>query len=495
MPQNTSLGSKEMTDLSLRPRTEAFLRRWKAMVRDRPRGTGYDLTASRQVAFLERVDAFVQDPAAETFDAIWTEDVAVEHANPGGPLLRSAFDGDIDELATFVETLRTADTYDPGWEDRLQWQYALWECYTRTNHAVPVIVTSESLDALAWLGEQPNGSFADRLATMKQFASCYSKVVGHATADTAHGVDPKTELDVLFRLIETVDSDDIVSELDGPHAEFYRVLYGGSSMAGGRSGPVRLTDIGPVVRAYARGVENGAYEEPSRPEYWGGTHWETWKDSYATHVENEVRGRFVLDDLSPGEIEPLFDILTTTDGAELSKPVVTYLMGSQWGQYTWNDVVDHFRNNPAEASRMLSMFFDESAHVVDRLSAFRQHTIHITESEGRNPGSIERMATSLLMFAFPDEHVGLPPARTKTFLEAYTTLPKYKSGFRPRQYWTVIVPLRSLRDELQYALDQREEEYTVTMLDIHSLIWIYGSKGSPEPRHLPDDEPDHMQNA
>lgn len=477
-----------MPDIRLRPRSDSLLRAWGTMVREEPSGPGFDFVRPRQTVFEERLEAFREDPRPETFDAIWSSEAAVEHANPGGELFRNTFDGDVPDLASFVDTLRTAAEFNRFWEERTAWTWALWELYTRANDSVPAILTSQSAEALSWFGVSLSGDFRDKMRTLERFRDRYVDVVGHATAGTSHAVPIRTELDELFRAVETVGPDDIAPQLKGPHGDFYRYLYGGSGTEGERTEPVSFDDVASVVRAYAWGEANDAYDRPDEPEYWGGTYWENWKETYADHVRTEIREQFALDDLSPDEIDPLFEAITDAEGSDLGKPVARYVMGSQWGQYTWNDVVSHFREHPAEASRVLSLFFDDSVPVVTRLEAFKDHTIHLTETEGRSPGSIERMATSLLMFTEPDEHLGLPPKRTRTFLEATSTLPDYRSGFRPRQYRTIINPLRGVRDRIAATLRDRGVDATVTMLDVHSLIWIYGGEGAPTADELPPED-------
>lgn len=476
-----------MPRLTLRPRTESLLRAWKSMIQQAPNGTGYNLTHPRQEEFQHRVETFRDNPSTEAFDAIWTPEAAVEHANPGGQMLRITFDGDIDDLVEFVNSVASATEYNHHWEDTLTWSWALWELYTRLNESVPVVLTEQTTGALGWLGAKPSGDFRSRMQTLQEFRDHYTTIVGHPTEDTAHHVSIKTELDEFFRALQSLDREDIAAQVKGDHGEFYKALYGGTGSAQiDTQNRVELSDIGTVVRAYAYGEANDAYDTGSRTEYWGGGYWENWKQSYATHVQTEIRDKFTLDELSPAEIEPLFEAITTTEGSELDKPVATYLMGSQWGQYTWNDIVDHFTENPVEASQALSVFFDESRPVINRLDAFKEHTIHLKETEDRSPGSIQRMATSLLMFSNPKEHLGLPPARTKEFLGDKSTLSNYKSAFQPQQYRKIIGPLRGLRDEIERQVRDYGSDNPVTMLDVHSMIWIYGGEGEPQSNHLPD---------
>lgn len=473
-----------MSSLTLRPRTDPLLRAWKNMIQNEFSGTGFEFRSPQQIKFKDRVDAFCSDPSSKSFDEIWTTETAVEHSNPGSEMLRTTFDGDIDELAAVIQMIRSAPEYNQHWEQRFTWSWALWELYTRLNESVSVVLTSESSAALSWLGAPTSGTFRERIQVAEQFREHYCSIVGHPTQETPHETPIKTELDELFHAIQTLTKDDLAAEIKGPYGEFYRYFYGGSRTDGGRTGSVELFDIASVVRAYASGEANDAYDKPKKPEFWGGTYWENWKEEYAEHVRTEIREQFTLDDLSPEEIAPLFKAITTAEGSDLSKPVATYVMGSQWGQYTWNDIVDHFSANPVEASQLLSLFFDDSYSVVNRLDAFKEHTIHLTETEDRSPGSIERMATSLLMFTNPEEHIGLPPARTKNFLNSKSTLPKYESGFRPKQYRTIIGPLRELRDEIRYEVNGCGSENTVTMLDVHSMIWIYGGEGEPTSNHI-----------
>ena len=476
-----------MPQLNLRPRTESLLRAWKSMIQQNAKGVGYDLAQPRQEVFCKRVEEFRTTPTAENFDAIWTPKSAVEHSNPGGQILRTTFDGDVDELVEFIDSVESADQYNHHWENRFSWSWALWELYTRLNKSIPVVLTEQSAGAMGWLGAKPSGDFHTRMETLEAFRDQYTTVIGHPTEGYSHETSVKIELDELFRALQTVDKEGIASQVKGQHGDFYRSLYGGSESAQTDTNDrVELVDIGTVVRAYAYGEANDAYDKNSLSEYWGGEYWENWKESYAEHVRTEIREEFTLDDLSPDEIGPLFEAITTAEGSSLSKPVATYVMGSQWGQYTWNDIVNHFTENPVEASQALSVFFDDSRPVVNRLDAFKEHTIHLKETEDRSPGSIQRMATSLLMFTNPTDHLGLAPARTKEFLTDKSTLSNYKSAFQPQQYRKIIGPLRELRDEIEYQLREYGSDNTVTMLDVHSMIWIYGGEGEPEPHQLPD---------
>ena len=455
------------------------------MIQNEPTNPGYNLNSPRQDLFEQRVSAFLESPTADSFDSIWTTETAAAASNPGGPILRATFDGDIAELATFVETLTTESKYNQNWEDRFTWTWALWELYTRLNDSVDVILTTDASAALSWFGQNLTGGYRDRIETLHQFKIRYEDLIGHPSAETGHEQPIEVELDELFQAIETLDTEAIAAELKGEYGEFYRYLYGGAGSTESSTAQVTLADIGSVTKAYAAGKANGAYGKDEKQTYWGGTHWETWKEAYANHVETQIKEEFSLTSLSPDDIGPLFDAITTAEGAELSKPVATYVMGGQWGQYTWNDIAEHFTANPVEASQVLSLFFDESYPAVTRLDAFREHTIHLTETEGRSPGSIERMATSLLMFIDPQQHLGLPPSRTKQFVEEKTTLEKYQSGFEPQQYRQIIGPLRELRDEVEYAVREQGCEIPVTMLDIHSMIWIYGSQEEPTTEQIP----------
>lgn len=478
-----------MIERDLRPRTKALLHAWKELVQMQSSGPGFDLSTPRQSLFVDRVRQFMRQPSTDSFDAIWEPDSAVSYNDPGGPLLRSSFDGNVDDLADFFDTLQTTETYNQRWEDRLNWSWALWELYTRLNDSVPVIITRETADALSWFGVATEKSFRGLRQQVEGFLEYYQSTIGHPSKDTAHEAPLKVELDELFRIIQSVDADAVSSQLKGPHGEFYRHLYGTASTDEGlRTQQVEFVGITPLIEAYAWGKANRAYEDEEKPAYWAGNYWETWKESYAQHIQREVRSEFTLTDLSPDDIGPLFEALTDNEGSNLNKPVATYVMGGQWGQYAWNDVVTHFRDNPVEASQVLSLFFDDSQPAVNRLEAFKEHTLHITNTEGRSPGSLERMATSLLMFTFPETHLGLPPARTKTLLEEKSTLPKYKSGFRPHQYRTIIGPFRGLRDDIQSLLTEKGYDTNVTMLDIHSLIWIYGGEGEPTDKELPPAE-------
>lgn len=474
-----------MAGPALRPGGENFLRAWGTMVESEASGAGFDFRDTRQATFQSRVEQFLAAPTGETFAALWSEDAVVAHANPGPDLLVSTFDGDVADLARFLETLRSADAFDPSWSDRLGWDWALWELYTRLDTGAPAILTEDAAAGLGELGPRVGGSFDERMATLRRFADRYTDVVGHPTGGTDHEVPVRVELEELFGLLTRLDTDAVAAQLKGPYGDVYRHLYGGREAPADRTDPVTLVDEATVVYAYAWGKANDAYGRDEQTAYWGGQHWESWKDDYVAYFDDTVRGRYDLTDLDPGDVGPLFEDVTRRDATDLSASVAEYLMGGQWGQYTWNDVEDHLVANPRAASGMLSLFFDDDVHVVDRLQAFKEHSIHVTTEEGRSPGSVERMATSLLMLASPDDHVGLPPRKTATLLADLSTLPEYKSGFRPRQYGVVVHALRDLRDEIRRALAELDGDGEVTMLDVHNVIWMYEGEGEPTAGALP----------
>ncbi|WP_331232211.1 hypothetical protein [Natronorarus salvus] len=430
------------------------------------------------------MNAFLESPSEERFLELWREDAITAYENPGPQLVLHSFNEEIQTLADFFQELSEADVYNEDWSERM-WNWALWEVYTRLNADQPVILTKEATTGLKGLGVDVSGSFEDRMNSLREFREYYTDQIGHPTSGTPHETTIRIELEQFFHALLTLSAEDVSAELKGPYKRFYRAVHGGREAVSERTESVSLQNETSVVYAYAWAKANGAYGRENRPDYWGGTHWENWKDAYATYIDESIRSEFTLEDLKPEDVEPLFDELTRSDAAPISKPVATYLMGSQWGTYVWNDVVDRFVENPEESSALLSFFFDDSEDVMERLAAFKAHTIHLVDENDRSPGSIQRMATSLLMVAHPDEHVGLPPQKTATFLTDKSTLPKFKSGFRPEQYAVIIHALRTLRNELEQALRELGSDQRMTMLDVHNVIWIYEGTGEPIEAQLP----------
>ncbi len=470
-----------------RPRAEHLLRAWGEMIAQEAEGDGFSFLSHRQQRFENRLNTFLDRPTEHTLEVVWSKDSFVAADNPHITVFLAPYD-DIDEVAMFLDELCHESEYNPDWEDTLIWKHALWELYTRTTPSTPGILSTEAIKGLRWFGIDIGGGFDGHLSSLAGFREYYTDVVAHPTGGTPHEVPIRIELEQLFHAIKELDQDAIATNLKTEYGDFYRLLYGGSDITEGRTDPVQLVDIGPLVSAYAYGKMNGAYDAEGIGKYYGGENfWETWKETYCTYVDETIREEFTLTELEPEDVQPLFSKLTDTDATDLSSSVVKYLMGGRWGQYVWNDIEDYFVENPDEGSAVLSEFFDISKHEVPRLQAFREHTIHITDTEGRSPGSIERMATSLLMVAEPDKNIGLPPSKTATFVEAKTTLEDYKSGFRPIQYGVIIPALRTLRDEIQLALDTLKADQSASMLDVHNLIWMYEESGEPSESEIPNE--------
>ncbi|WP_238477021.1 hypothetical protein [Natranaeroarchaeum sulfidigenes] len=475
-----------MVDMDYRIGATQAIRTWGKMISTESEGPGFNFQQPRQAQFIDRYRSFLNNPSEETFRELWCDDAVVEHDNPNADILLQSFTGGADDFADFLRTFKEAEKYDPSWSDQLIWERALWELYSRLSPEEAAIITRKAEEGLAVFGISASGSYRDRIAVFQEFADWYQTTVGHPTAGTDHEVPVSVELEELFGAAATLSPRDLSAQLRGPYGPFYRFLYGGSEGMSGRTKKVALVDESEIVYAYAWGKKHNAYEREDQPEFWGGTYWESWKQQYAEYINNQVRSEFVLDDLDPCEIEPLFEDLTDEDAADLSRSVTKFIMGSQWGKYAWDDVVEHFQSAPEEASSLLSLFFDDTVNAITRLRAFREHTIHITDQPSRGPGSLQRMATSLLMFTELEDQLGLPSQRTAGFLENKSTLPEFKNGFRPDQYGVIIPPFRRLQKSIQQACDELGVDETATMLDVHNIVWIYnGGENEPRESELP----------
>ncbi|WP_435320815.1 hypothetical protein [Haloarchaeobius sp. TZWSO28] len=451
-----------MTD-TFGPRQEAILSAWKQTVPEHPTGPGYDLSESNRTRVCtERLDEFIEDPSKETFQELWDLDALYESLSPNKSLALDSFWGSVEELAELFAEVRDAETYDPAWERKFQWSQSLWELYGRTHAETSPIPTSQAASGLKQFGFAGGNTYNKRVDSLERFAETYRERVGHVTAGTDHEVPVWVEIDELLALVTTVDPETIRAEVDGPRGPLYRSLDGyGSSGSTETNRPIRLDyeKLAPAIDGHLAARESGAYQDETT-EHWGGTHIESWKWEYAKYFEETIREKYDITDLDPEELDSFFADLDV--GMEPVSSVLNHMMG-RWGASDWNAVRKHCLENPEEGAAVISDLLTEDAHVTDRLGALQNFCAPLDVS----PGNLMRFASTLLMFAYPEDYITFQYSRFDSFFAANSSVDGLDTGFRPTQYWQVVLACRELRDVL------REERPDADMIDVHTLVYVW----------------------
>ncbi|NUC73031.1 hypothetical protein HTZ84_12030 [Haloterrigena sp. SYSU A558-1] len=431
-------------------------------------GPRYDVTSpTRSERYRNHLETFVSDPTESNFEALWTEEALAAATEWHAATILNLWPESIAELASFLNELRTAKEYDADWEDRANWGLVIAELYTRTTSEHP-IVSDQARRGLRKFGVEPATEFENLRDQLASFRDVYLDVAGHVTASNETPLPVYEEIDQLFTLVTTATADAIAAEETGPRGDLYAALRGYPAASTKDRGPIEIDfeAATPAINGHVVARQNNAYADTDI-EHWAGKHYETWKWDFAEYVSEQVAASYTLDDLAADDVEPFFDAFWAnadeyTDTGTLSTPVPQYLLG-RWGVVQLQDFQATCLDDPEEAAAVLSMLFDEDKHLVERLRRF--HTFAV--SDDVSDGNLLRIATTLLMGAYPDEYVNFQYERFDTFFTACSNLDSLDTGFDARQYYRIVLACRDLRDAM------RKELPDASMLDVHTLIRLY----------------------
>jgi len=120
----------------------------------------------------------------------------------------------------------------------------------------------------------------------------------------------------------------------------------------------------------------------------------------------------------------------------LSTPVPQYLLG-RWGVVQLQDFRETCLADLEEVATVLSLLFSTNEHLVDRLEEFHG----FAASEDVSDGNLLRIATTLLMGAYPDQYVNFQYERFDTFFSHCSNIETLETGFDARQYYRVVLPV------------------------------------------------------
>jgi len=454
--------------LPLGPRGTHLLETWGVVADSHPTGPAYDLTRpTRSDQYRTRLATFIQEPSDSNFDALWNEQGLASANEWFSSTVRSLWSGTLDDLATFLDEIRTTEQYDESWNERVSWGAVVPELYSRAREDGP-IVSQQARNGLRKFGIEPASGFDALVDQLTAFEECYLAVSGHVTASTAEPIPVYEEIDQLFALVTTATQDDISAEASGPRGELYSALRGYPALSTTDRGPIEIDfdAATPAIDGHVAARRNDAYAD-LETDHWAGGHYETWKWDFATYIAEDVTTSYQLTDLAPDDIAPFFDDFWTnsdeyTDTDMLSTPVPQYLLG-RWGVVQLGDFRETCEEDPERAATVLSTLFSKDEHLVDRLEQFYE----FAASEDVSDGNLLRIVSTLLMGVYPDDYVNFQYERFETFFTDCSNVESLETGFDARQYYRIVLACRDLRDVMQEKLPD------ASMLDVHTLIRLY----------------------
>ncbi len=451
----------------LGPRQESILDAWAETIRHSAQGQNYNfVTPTRTEQLQKRVDEFLESPTQETFEDLWSRENLRNATYGGAGAVLNNWNGTTKELAGFVRTLRTAESFDAAWERRFPEFIVpgIWELYGRLDPAQRPILNSWVRTALPTFGLKNPRTYEEGVEQLDKFREIYQTRIGHSTADTDHVVPLSDEIEQFLYVVETLDEAELRSTF-GMESPTYASFAGWDAMRD-HGDTIELTGLRSVLDAFTTATNSDAYETSSPLEHWGANHWETWKDDYSDYLRDEVFTTYDPTALDGADVEPFIDALTVA--RPISNVVPIYLLGGRW--QPWDSFEKISTESSDEAAQVLShLLDDESGPITDRLTHFGEFYRDVSDSGG------ERMslATMLLMFVHPDKYAMY---RYQMFNDFFSAFSEYDipNGFNPSAYALMNEALQRVRADLN-----SHANHGVRMLDVHSLLWVFHRQGPP----------------
>lgn len=206
---------------------QRILEIWSEVISQAPSGTTLALAeVDKRDVIQARVDAFLDDPSPEGFETMWRTGYAAGRVvAPTSMPEKWADEGKtMDELVELVETIKTADTYDPAWEDTLSAPQSTREFYSWLHAESQPILNAHLINMLSLFDISDRSitgtSFSEQRAAYEAFRDMYETVVGHATAGTEWEVPLNIEI-----YFFSVCVDEANSVVDEEEHDGYRRLF------------------------------------------------------------------------------------------------------------------------------------------------------------------------------------------------------------------------------------------------------------------------------
>ncbi|EJN57786.1 hypothetical protein HSB1_38710 [Halogranum salarium B-1] len=375
----------------------------------------------------------------------------------------------VTDLAATIEEMNTAETYDSVWESKFL-ATPCWELYGRLHPEREPIVNSECSVGLKKMGFDKPRSYAMAREQWATFEEVYKAEIGYVTAGTAHEVPLSHEMSEFLEFVATTPEDEI-TEILGASTDTHIPIIGWETEAR-RETEIQFDRLAEHIEGYVTAKLEGGLDENGPKELWSRGFWESWKDDLCKHIEDNVEPAYDLTNLEPNQVEPLITEFERSDW--LSKPIPPWMLGGQQGGILWSHFKKRSVAEPEQSAKVLSYLFDEDIEIDLRLDRFAK----FYREERTSPGQLISLPTLLLMFVYPRTYVFYKWGLMNTFFEAFSDY-SVDTGFKTAQYERLNRSLRNevlpmIEDELQSR--NSDDEMEITMLDVHSLLYILNKK-------------------
>ncbi|WP_331232219.1 MrcB family domain-containing protein [Natronorarus salvus] len=182
----------------------------------------YDPDEAREIA-----RAFIEDPSEARFRDLWSLLYSAQRMGSPNAIYTKWTETQgrsLEELASLVEEILTADEFNPRWEADLGAKLTLWELFGLLHIERYPIINSSTRDGLEFFGYSSRSTYGESVAVFNEFKQEYRALVGHGSSGTDHEVPINLEIDQLFNVIDKVDHDAIEREAVDEIAELYHKI-------------------------------------------------------------------------------------------------------------------------------------------------------------------------------------------------------------------------------------------------------------------------------
>ena len=241
------------------------------------------------------------------------------------------------------------------------------------------------------------------------------------------------------------------------------------------SSGIEFEGIDKVVNRFVEVWDAGGYEKDATSP----VGWETWKWDYQRHLEAEFLADTKVTELSPSDVSILLEVLD--EQVSIDTKIPAYMLGGgQNGGVAWHEFKEVSEADLEATADLLSIFFDPTEDLVERLDQFREFYADVEISSA--PGSLLGLGGCLLMFVHPDQYIHYKWTQMRNFFDEFAGY-KVNQGFDAHQYQELNEACVELLSRLEGRLENP------SMLHVQTMIWSWDDLLDPdavEPDSLPE---------
>lgn len=441
------------------PRRRALVTAWGEHAATTASGPGFDFTSDNRTRRTQAMaEAFINEPTSERFESLWTYDTLADSILGGTKPILSHWKNDLEGLAAQIETIRTAPTYDPGWESGFPAETAVWELYGRLNPEDVPIIYSECIRGFREFGYDQPATFEAAASIWSEFRDSYLDLAGYATEGSEHEVPLNHEISEFFTFTATQDDEKIIELLQSPDGYYPLSRW---RQEGSLEGELQLQGHESHLQGFIEAKQQGGFSEDGPKDLWNMGYWEDWKQEYREHFRTTIGQNYQLTALTGDDIESILADLNYS--ASLTNIIPAYMLGGQQGGILWSEFKKRSLQDPERAAEVLSYLFDEDEYIGVRMDRFAE----LYGSLDKGGGGLLSLVTILLTFAYPRKYIFYKWGLMSSFFGDFAAY-DVDTGYDTDQYWKLNL---ACREQILPVLDREFDD--ATLLDVHTLLYVY----------------------